>query len=271
MYKSVYWVLCSPCSVYRWLHIFLWNVQTLLKQVRTLIYPFGCCFLIRPAGWPVGWGWLLSGVMPIQVQAHKFNLHQPEALPAAFLPPPPPRTLQPPPLAAGLGAGGGSSPPGAALRPRPAGWRGWLRRRRRRRLRWKRRRRRRLAQVRYHLGPLTCAWPPWTCCNRWRSQPPRYPRNRLSGRFATATGRRQASFWSILPPLHPRAQVLVYSCCPRNIVDDESIQITSDVIYTILASIQQNIYLKCVEILQCAWQHQWKLKNQVNQAARKIH
>ena len=108
-------------------------------------------------GWPAGWDWLLPGVMPIQVQAHEFNRHEPEALPAAFLPPPPPRPLQPPPLAAGLGAGGGSSPPGAALRPRPAGWRGWLRRRRRRRLRWKRRRRRRLAQVRYHLGPLTCA------------------------------------------------------------------------------------------------------------------
>jgi hypothetical protein len=24
---------------------------------------------------------------------------------------------------------------------------------------------------------------------------------------------------------------------------------------------QQNIYLKCIEILQCFWQHQWKLKN----------
>ncbi len=81
------------------------------------MYPFGCSFLIRPAGWPAGWDWLLPGVMPVQVQAHEFNRHQPEALPAAFLPPPPPRTLQPPPLATGLGAGGGSSPPGAALRP----------------------------------------------------------------------------------------------------------------------------------------------------------
>jgi hypothetical protein len=34
----------------------------------------------------------------------------------------------------------------------------------------------------------------------------------------------QASFWSILPPLIPRARVLVHSCCPRNRVDDESIQ-----------------------------------------------
>ena len=32
--------------------------------------------------------------------------------------------MPPPPQAAGLGAGGGSSPQGAALRPRPAGWRG---------------------------------------------------------------------------------------------------------------------------------------------------
>ena len=38
--------------------------------VRTLIYPFGCSFLIRLAGWPVGWDWLLPGVTPIQVQAH---------------------------------------------------------------------------------------------------------------------------------------------------------------------------------------------------------
>ena len=46
------------------------DVQTLLKRVRTLICPFGCCFFICPAGWPVGWDWLLPGVMPNQVQAH---------------------------------------------------------------------------------------------------------------------------------------------------------------------------------------------------------
>ena len=271
MYKSVYWVLCSPCSVYRWLHTFhemyrhCWNVY-----VHWYVLLDAAFWFARLAGLQAGTGCcLVSCLFKFKLTSSIGISLRPCQQPFYHLLPP--RTLQPPPLAAGLGAGGGSSPPGAALRPRPAGWRGWLRRRRRRRLRWKRRRRRRLAQVRYHLGPLTCAWPPWTCCNRWRSQPPRYPRNRLSGRFATATGRRQASFWSILSPLHPRAQVLVYSCCPRNIVDDESIQITSDVIYTILASIQQNIYLKCVEILQCAWQHQWKLKNQVNQAARKIH
>ncbi len=38
---------------------------------------FGCSFFIRPAGWPVGWDWLLPGVTPIQVQAHEFNDHQP--------------------------------------------------------------------------------------------------------------------------------------------------------------------------------------------------
>ena len=35
----------------------------------------------------------------------------------------------------------------------------------------------------------------------------------------------------------------------------------SDVIDILLSSIQQNIYLKCIEILQCTWQHQWELKN----------
>ena len=44
--------------------------------------------LICPAGWPVGRGWLLPGVTPIQVQAHLFNRHQPLGLlpfrPAAF-------------------------------------------------------------------------------------------------------------------------------------------------------------------------------------------
>ena len=67
------------------------------------MYPFGCSFLICPAGWPAGWDWLLPGVMPIPVQAHKFNRHQPEALPAAFLPPPPPQTLQPRPWQQGWG------------------------------------------------------------------------------------------------------------------------------------------------------------------------
>ena len=35
-------------------------------------------------------------------------------------------------------------------------------------------------------------------------------------------------------------------------------------IYILLSSIQQNIYLKCIEIHQCAWQHQWELKNTPN-------
>jgi hypothetical protein len=48
----------------------LLNVQTLLNVVRTLMYPFRCCFLICPSGWPVGRVWLLPGVTPIQVQAH---------------------------------------------------------------------------------------------------------------------------------------------------------------------------------------------------------
>ncbi len=66
-------------------------------------------------------------------------------------------------------------------------------------------------------GPQTCAWPPWTWC--WLSQLTWYPRNRQSGRFETATWRCQASFWGILPPLHPRARVLVHSCCPQNRVN----------------------------------------------------
>ncbi len=71
--------------------------------------------MIRPAGWPAGWDWLLPGVTPIQVQAHEFNQYQPWALPEAFLPPPPAfPALPPPPLPPGLGAGGGPSPSGAA-------------------------------------------------------------------------------------------------------------------------------------------------------------
>ena len=46
------------------------SVHTSFNFVRTLICPFGCSFFIRPAGWPVGWDWLLPGVTPIQVQAH---------------------------------------------------------------------------------------------------------------------------------------------------------------------------------------------------------
>ncbi len=102
-----------------------WIVQTLLNCVSTLIYPFGCSFFIHPAGWPVGWGWLLPGhcVTPIQVQAQKFNRHQHLAL-ACFLPPPATRSLAaplPPGLGAGLlavlGAGGGSALPAAAAAP----------------------------------------------------------------------------------------------------------------------------------------------------------
>ena len=48
----------------------MYRVHTSFNCVRTLIYPFGCSFFIRPAGWPVGWDWLLPGVTPIQVQAH---------------------------------------------------------------------------------------------------------------------------------------------------------------------------------------------------------
>ena len=44
--------------------------DTSFNGVRTLIYAFCCSILIRPAGWPVGWDWLLPGVTPIQVQAH---------------------------------------------------------------------------------------------------------------------------------------------------------------------------------------------------------
>ncbi len=72
--------------------------------------------------------------------------------------------------------------------------------------------------------PWTCAWPPWTWCNRWRSQPAWYPRNRQSGRFATDMWSCQTSVWSILPLLCPCARVLVHSCCPWNRVNDESMQ-----------------------------------------------
>ncbi len=86
-----------------------------MNWVRTLIYPFGCSFFIRPAGWPVGWGWLLPGygVTRIEFQAHEFNRHQPWVL-LVFLPPPRAApALTAPIFPAGLGAGGGSSPPDA--------------------------------------------------------------------------------------------------------------------------------------------------------------
>ncbi len=54
--------------------------------------------------------------MPIQVQANKFNWHQPVDL-AVFPAPPPPVRLCFPDLAPGLGAGRGSSPPDAAAAP----------------------------------------------------------------------------------------------------------------------------------------------------------
>ena len=88
------------------------------------MYPLGFSFFICPAGLPVGRGWLLPGVTPIQVQAHLFNRHQPLGL------------LPPRPIAftAGLGAGSanagaaalaGSSPQaGGAARCRACGWRG---------------------------------------------------------------------------------------------------------------------------------------------------
>ena len=62
------------------------NVQTLLNRVRTLLdwvctmlnrVRTGCSFLFRPVCWPVGWDCLLPGIMPNQVQSHKFNRHQP--------------------------------------------------------------------------------------------------------------------------------------------------------------------------------------------------
>ena len=91
-----------------------WNVQTLLNQVCTLLNRVHTLlnqvrillnrvraefsFLIRPVCLPVTWDWLL----PTQVQAHKFNRHQPWPLPP-FLPAP--AGFAPlPPLPAGLGS-----------------------------------------------------------------------------------------------------------------------------------------------------------------------
>ena len=79
----------------------------------TAVYPFGCSFLIRPAGWPVGWDWLLPGFTPIQVQALEFNRHQPDGLPA--LSEPPPARLPEPPLWTGLGTERDSSSPAASI------------------------------------------------------------------------------------------------------------------------------------------------------------
>ncbi len=101
------------CVVYRWLHTFhgmYWHCWTWYVHWYILL---AAAFLIRPAGWPVGWDWpVLPGVTPIQVQAHEFNRHQPEALQVAFLPPAPFRPRSCPPE---LGAGGGSSPSHAGL------------------------------------------------------------------------------------------------------------------------------------------------------------
>ncbi len=84
----------------------------------TVVYPFGCSFLIRQAGWPVGWDWLLPGVTPNQVQAQEFNRHQPHPFklpPPLLATPAPPTRLPGPPLWTGLGTVGGSSAPAAAM------------------------------------------------------------------------------------------------------------------------------------------------------------
>ena len=65
--------------MYIHVHTFLNRVRILLNRVRTLLnlVRTGCSFFICPVCWPVGWDWLLPGVMPNQVQAHKFNRYQP--------------------------------------------------------------------------------------------------------------------------------------------------------------------------------------------------
>ncbi len=141
-------------------------------------------------------------------------------------------------------------------RSRPAGWRGW---RRQRQWCW------RLAHVRYPLGPRTCARQPWTWCNRWRPEPPWCPCNtsRLSGLLATASlllkGVRLHLDVYIYHPSH--ALVLKCLCIDavlernRNWVDDESIGML--LYYYIFQP------TSFCEILQRAWQHQWKQFNWV--------
>jgi hypothetical protein len=41
-----------------------------IVEPGTYIDTFAYSFFIPPAGWPVGWDWLLPGATPIQVQAH---------------------------------------------------------------------------------------------------------------------------------------------------------------------------------------------------------
>ena len=81
-------------------------VRTLLNQLRILLNRVLAefSFLIRLVCLPVTWDWLL----PTQVQAVKFNQHQPWPLPPLL--PAPVAFAALPPLPSGLGAGGGSSP-----------------------------------------------------------------------------------------------------------------------------------------------------------------
>ena len=134
-----------------------WNVQTLLNQVCTLLNRVRTLlsqvrillnrvraefsFLIRPVCLPVTWDWLL----PTQVQAHKFNRHQPWPLPP-FLPAPagfaplPPQGCAPVRRGGGRVGGGGEGEGGVGV-----GVVGQCRLRCRRR-------------QGCCLGPRTCAW-----------------------------------------------------------------------------------------------------------------
>jgi hypothetical protein len=61
-------------------HVQIMKCIYIVEQCTDTDMSFWVQLLIRPPGWPVGWiRWdrLLSGVTPIQVQAHKFNWHQP--------------------------------------------------------------------------------------------------------------------------------------------------------------------------------------------------
>ena len=101
------------------------NVHTLLNWVCTLIHPFACCFLVRPAGWPVGWDWLLPCIK-LMIKHGKFKHTSLIAIRLCrqlFSHP-----LPSPPCRLRSGWGPQEAPP-RRLRfpppPRLAGWQGW--------------------------------------------------------------------------------------------------------------------------------------------------
>ncbi len=150
------------------------------------------------------------------------------------------------------GASAGSSPPAGAAASAAPGLALRLRRPRPRCLP------RPWALFQRPLGPRIGACWSWSGGNRWRPEPPWCPRNtrRLSGLLATASLRLEGVRLHLGIYIYHRALVLMCLCIDavlernRNWVDDESIGMW---LYSYI--FQPTSFC---EILQSAWQRQWK-------------